>query len=152
MSRITYTKKGAPSVERTTKKGTAFERTYKTEGSKPINEASLSTRLLWGFGNLIGASQIKINAKKSRGFSIVNERPVKDADGNVVLNADGSVQTAPKTYASINLGRMVINKRLDNPTRDEWYLRAPFRGKYQFTPTSFTNTTMQMIRIPARRS
>ena len=129
MSRITYTKKGAPSVERTTKKGTAFERTYKTEGSKPINEASLSTRLLWGFGNLIGASQIKINAKKSRGFSIVNERPVKDADGNVVLNADGSVQTAPKTYASINLGRMVINKRLDNPTRDEWYLRAPLTSE-----------------------
>ena len=152
MSRITYTKKGAPSIERTTKKGTAFERTYKTEGSKPINEASLSTRLLWGFGNLIGASQIKINAKKSRGFSIVNERPVKDADGNVVLNADGSVQTAPKTYASINLGKWVANKRNTNPSRDVWYKRTMVRGEYQFTPPSFTNTTMQMIRIPARRS
>ena len=134
MSRITYTKKGNPSDNKDT--------------TKPIASAPLSIRLLWALGNACGFTQIKRNAKKSRGFSIVNERPVKDADGNVVLNADGSVQTAPKTYSSINLGRVVINKRLDNPNRDEWYLRAPFRGKYQFTPTSFTNTTMQMIRLP----
>ena len=130
MSRITYTKKGAPSVERTTKKGTSFERTYKTEGSKPINEASLSTRLLWAFGNLIGASQIKINAKKSRGYSI----------------------SVGKTFTAFNFGKLVAYKRNTNPSRDVWYKRTMVRGEYQFTPPSFTNTTMQMIRIPAGRS
>ena len=138
MSRITYTKKGNPSDRK--------DRTL------PIASAPLSTRLLWAFGNLIGASQIKINAKKSRGFSIVNERPVKDADGYVVLNPDGTVNTENRTYTSYNFGKWVANKSNASSNDPEWFKRTMVRGEYQFTPPSFTNTTMQMIRIPARRS
>tara|TARA_R100000329_G_scaffold150213_2_gene142546 strand:+ start:1522 stop:1941 length:420 start_codon:yes stop_codon:yes gene_type:complete len=139
MSRITYTKKGNPSDRK--------DRTL------PIASAPLSIRLLWAFGNLFGFSQIKRNAKLSRGFGIESDRPVKNDDGiGYVLNPDGTVKTEKRTYTSYNFGKWVANKRNTNPSRDVWYKRTMVRGEYQFTPPSFTNTTMQMIRIPARRS
>ena len=138
MSRITYTKKGNPSDRK--------DRTL------PIASAPLSIRLLWAFGNLFGFSQIKRNAKLSRGFGIESDRPVTDDNGNLVLNSDGTVKTEKRTYTSYNFGKWVANKRNTNPSRDVWYKRTMIRGEYQFTPPSFTNTTMQMIRIPARRS
>ena len=138
MSRITYTKKGNPSDRK--------DRTL------PKASAPLSIRLLWAFGNLFGFSQIKRNAKLSRGFGIESDRPVTDDNGNLVLNSDGTVKTEKRTYTSFNFGKWVANKRNTNPSRDVWYKRTMVRGEYQFTPPSFTNTTMQMIRIPARRS
>lgn len=116
MSRITYTKKGNPSDRK--------DRTL------PIASAPLSIRLLWVFGNACGFTQIKRNAKKSRGYSI----------------------SIGKTFTAFNFGKFVAYKRNPNPSRDVWYKRTMVRGEYQFTPPSFTNTTMQMIRIPARRS
>ena len=138
MSRITYTKKGNSNDA--------------VELTNPIASAPLSIRLLWVFGNLFGFSQIKRNAKLSRGFGIESDRPVTDDNGNLVLNSDGTVKTEKRTYISFNFGKWVANKRNTNPSRDVWYKRTMVRGEYQFTPPSFTNTTMQMIRIPARRS
>ena len=71
-----------------------------------------------------------------------------DDNGNFVLNSDGTVKTEKRTYTSYNFGKWVANKRNTNPSRDVWYKRTMIRGEYQFTPPSFTNTTMQMIRIP----
>ena len=138
MSRITYTKKGNSNDV--------------VELTNPIASAPLSIRLLWVLGNACGFTQIKRNAKKSRGFGIESDRPVTDDNGNLVLNSDGTVKTEKRTYTSFNFGKWVANKRNTNPSRDVWYKRTMVRGEYQFTPPSFTNTTMQMIRIPARRS
>jgi hypothetical protein len=138
MSRITYTKKGNPADNRDT--------------TKSIASAPLSVRLLWALGNAFGFTQIKRNAKKSRGFGIESDRPVKDADGYVVLNPDGTVKTEKRTYTSYNFGKWVANKSNASSNDPEWFKRTMVRGEYQFTPPSFTNTTMQMIRIPAGRS
>tara|TARA_B100001142_G_scaffold219007_1_gene217158 strand:+ start:4315 stop:4665 length:351 start_codon:yes stop_codon:yes gene_type:complete len=113
MSRITYTKKGNPADNRDT--------------TKSIASAPLSVRLLWVLGNVFGFTQIKRNAKKSRGYSI----------------------SVGKTFTAFNFGKFVAYKRNPNPSRDVWFKRTMVRGEYQFTPPSFTNTTMQMIRIPA---
>ena len=116
MSRITYTKKGNSNDA--------------VELTNPIASAPLSIRLLWVFGNACGFTQIKRNAKKSRGYSI----------------------SIGKTFTAFNFGKFVAYKRNPNHSRDVCYKRTMVRGEYQFTPPSFTNTTMQMIRIPARRS
>ena len=73
-------------------------------------------------------------------------------DGYVVLNPDGTVKTEKRTYTSYNFGKWVANKSNASSNDPEWFKRTMVRGEYQFTPPSFTNTTMQMIRIPARRA
>jgi len=136
MSRITYTKKGN---SRDT-----------VELTKPIASAPFKIRLLWALGNLFGINQIKRNAVKSRGFGFDYLRPVKDKDGNFIYEEDGTIKMAPRTYTSINFGMWVLNRRNSNPVQDIWYKRANYNGKYQHTPLTFRNKTMQMIRIPAR--
>ena len=106
-----------------TKKGNPSDRKDLT---LPIASAPLFIRLLWSFGNLFGFSQIKRNAQLSRGYSI----------------------SVGKTFTAFNFGKFVAYKRNTNPSRDVWYKRTMVRGEYQFTPPSFTNTTMQMIRLP----
>ena len=98
------------------------------ELTKPIASAPLFVRTLWAIGNAVGFNQIKRNARKSRGFSI----------------KQGT------TYTAFNFGKWVAYRRNDNPLRDIWYKRTNVEGEYQITPVSHTNTTMQMIRIPAR--
>ena len=137
MSRITYTEKGNPSNNK--------------DKTLPIASAPFKIRFLWALGNLFGINQIKRNAKFNRGFGIENDRPVKNDDGiGYVLNPDGTIKTEKRTYTSFNLGMWVLNRRNANPKRDIWYKRANYNGKYQHTPLSFRNKTMQMIRIPSR--
>ena len=136
MSRITYTKKGNPSNNK--------------DKTLPIASAPFKIRLLWALGNLFGINQIKRNAVKSRGFGFDYLRPVKDKDGNFIYEEDGTIKMAPRTYTSINFGMWVLNRRNSNPVRDIWFKRTLIHNKYQTTPISQTNTTMQMIRIPAR--
>ena len=116
MSRITYTKKGLSLNQKT------------REITEPIFSAPLFVKTLWAIGNVIGFNQIKRNAVKNRGYSIVEG----------------------KTYTAFNFGKWVAYRRNDNPLRDIWYKRTNVEGEYQITPVSHTNTTMQMIRIPAR--
>jgi len=138
MSRITYTKKGNPSNNK--------------DKTLPITSAPFKIRLLWALGNLFGINQIKRNAVKSRGFGFDYLRPVKDKDGNFIYEEDGTIKMVPRTYTSINFGKWVAYRRNTNvlPKNDIWYKRTNVEGDYQMTPVSHTNTTMQMIRIPAR--
>jgi len=100
------------------------------ELTKPIASAPRSIRTLWAIGNAVGFNQIKRNVVKNRGYSIIKG----------------------KTYTAINFGRWVAYRRNTNvlPKNDIWYKRTNVEGDYQMTPVSHTNTTMQMIRIPAR--
>ena len=118
MSRITYTKKGLSLNQKT------------REITEPIFSAPLFVKTLWAIGNVIGFNQIKRNAVKNRGYSIVEG----------------------KTYTAFNFGKWVAYRRNTNvlPKNDIWYKRTVVNGDYQMTPVSHTNTTMQMIRIPAR--
>ena len=118
MSRITYTKKGLSLNQKT------------REITEPIFSAPLFVKTLWAIGNVIGFNQIKRNAVKNRGYSIVEG----------------------KTYTAFNFGKWVAYRRNTNvlPKNDIWYKRTVVNGAYQMTPVSHTNTTMQMIRIPAR--
>jgi len=110
-----------------TKKGNSRDT---VELTKPIASAPLFVRTLWAIGNTVGFNQIKRNAKKSRGYSI-------------------NIGT---TYTAFNFGKWVAYRRNTNvlPKNDIWYKRTIVNGVYQMTPVSHTNTTMQMIRIPAR--
>ena len=108
-----------------TKKGNSRDT---VELTKPIASAPLFIRTLWAIGNAVGFNQIKRNAKKSRGYSI----------------------NQGTTYTAFNFGKWVAYRLNDNPKRDIWYKRTIVDGEYQSTPVSHTNTTMQMIRIPAR--
>ena len=118
MSRITYTKKGL-SYNQVTR-----------EITEPIFSAPLFVKTLWAIGNVLGFNQIKRNAVKNRGYSIVKG----------------------KTYTAFNFGKWVAYRRNTNvlPKNDIWYKRTVVNGDYQMTPVSHTNTSMQMIRIPAR--
>ena len=138
MSRITYTKKGNPSNNK--------------DKTLPITSAPFKIRLLWALGNLFGINQIKRNAVKSRGFGFDYLRPVKDKDANFIYEEDGTIKMAPRTYTSINFGKWVAYRRNSDvlPKYDIRYKRTMVDGDYQITPVSYTNTTMQMIRIPAR--
>ena len=111
-----------------TKKGNSRNTYIKSEITKSIFSAPLFVRTLWAIGNVIGFNQIKRNAVKSRGYSI----------------KQGT------TYTYYNFGKWVAYRRNTNPKRDIWYKRTVVNGDYQMTPVSHTNTTMQMIRIPAR--
>tara|TARA_Y100000356_G_C11133540_1_gene221400 strand:- start:213 stop:563 length:351 start_codon:yes stop_codon:yes gene_type:complete len=94
----------------------------------PITNAPLFFRVLWNIGNVLGFNIIKRNAKKSRGFSIES----KD------------------TFTAFNFGKWVAYRSTSRPRNPLWFKRTLIDGKYQMTPISQTNTTMQMIRIPAR--
>ena len=96
--------------------------------TRPIDTAPLFLRIVWTLGNLFGFNQIKRNAVKSRGYGI----------------------KAGATYKAFNFGRWVAYKQLSNAFPALWFKRTLVDERYQMTPVSHTNTTMQILRVPAR--
>jgi len=133
MSRITYTKRGNPSVLRMNDKG----KLYRTEGSDPISIAPFRYRLLWNFGNLFGFNNIRQNAHKSRGFGIQE---------NLYNKRTGNLEA--RTSTAFNFGRWVGYFQKNDPIRNLWYKRTVVDNHdWDFTPVNKSNTSMQSLRV-----
>lgn len=144
MSRITYTEKGSPSIVKHTK-----GRTYLTEGSTAIANAPFNVRMLWSIGNMLGFTQIKRNAVKSRGFSInPNLTVLKDGSGTPILDENGNVIKVSETYTAFNFFKWVAYSSNKETTKPLWYLNTMNDGKYQKTRLHNKNRSMKLIRLP----
>ena len=142
MSRITYTKRGNPSVLKVNDKGNL----YRTEGSDPISLAPFRHRLLWNLGNLFGFNNIRQNANKSRGFGI-QEKLFNKRTGKFEA----------RTSTAFNFGRWVGYKQkmiIDDPDMLLWYKRTTINGNtdaiWDFTPVNKHNSSMQSLRTQVR--
>jgi hypothetical protein len=133
MSRITYTKRGNPSVLKVNDKGNL----YRTEGSDPISLAPFRHRLLWNLGNLFGFNNIRQNANKSRGFGIQEE-----------LYNKVTKEFESRTSTAFNVGRWVGYYQKVTPKRNLWYKRTIVDNyDWDFTPVNKSNTSMQSLRV-----
>ena len=133
MSRITYTKRGNPSVLKVNDKGNL----YRTEGSDPIAIAPLRYRLLWNLGNLFGFNNIRQNANKSRGFGIQEK-----------LYNKVTKEFESRTSTAFNFGRWVGYFQKATPKRSLWYKRTVVDNyDWDFTPVNKSNTSMQSLRV-----
>ena len=136
MSRITYTKRGNPSVLKVNDKGNL----YRTEGSDPISQAPLRYRLLWNLGNLFGFNNIRQNAHESRGFGIQEKLYNKRTD-----------DFESRTSTAFNFGRWVGYYQKVTPKRNLWYKRTVVdNNDWDFTPVNKSNTSMQSLRVQGR--
>ena len=136
MSRITYTKRGNPSVLKVNDKGNL----YRTEGSDPIAIAPLRYRLLWSLGNLFGFNNIRQNANKSRGFGIQEK-----------LYNKVTKEFESRTSTAFNFGRWVGYFQKVTPKRNLWYKRTVVDNyDWDFTPVNKSNTSMQSLRVQGR--
>ena len=136
MSRITYTKRGNPSVLKVNDKGNL----YRTEGSDPISLAPFRHRLLWNLGNLFGFNNIRQNANKSRGFGIQEK-----------LYNKVTKEFESRTSTAFNVGRWVGYYQKVTPKRNLWYKRTIVDNyDWDFTPVNKSNSSMQSLRVQGR--
>ena len=136
MSRITYTKRGNPSVLKVNAKG----KLYRTEGSDPIATAPFRYRVIWSLGNLFGFNTIKQNAVKSRGFGFQE-----------ALWNRKTKRYEKRTSTAFNFGRWVGYFQKANPNRNLWYKRTVVdNNDWDFTPVNKSNTSMQSLRVQRR--
>ena len=138
MSRITYTKRGNPSVLKVNDKGNL----YRTEGSLPIAMAPFRYRVLWNLGNLFGFNNIRQNANKSRGFGIQEE-----------LYNKVTKEFESRTSTAFNFGRWVGYYQKVTPKRNLWYKRTIVDNyDWDFTPVNKSNSSMQSLRVQVREN